>query len=111
VTHLPRKRFLALLKGSAVMVGNSSAGLIEAPAMKVPCVNIGPRQNGREKPGNVIDCECDRHAIAHAIEQAKRLDLRRMRHPYGRGDTGRRIAETLANVDLTALPLRKHNTY
>lgn len=111
IEHLPRERFLSLLKGAKAVVGNSSAGLIEAAVLRVPCVNIGPRQNGREKPANVIDCECDRQAITRTLNHALRLDLRRMRHPYGDGQTGVKIADLLARTDLTNLPLRKQNTY
>ena len=111
IEHLPRERFLSLLKGGKAIVGNSSAGLIEAAALRVPCVNIGPRQNGREKPGNVIDCGTSRQAIVTAIRRAVGLDLRRMRHPYGDGQTGKRIADVLARVDVRSVPLRKQNSY
>ena len=59
VDHLPRARFLSLLAGAAsgdrggAIVGNSSAGLIEAAVLRVPCVNVGSRQAGRETPPNV----------------------------------------------------------
>jgi len=111
VEHLPRDRFLSLLKGARAIVGNSSAGLIEAAVLHVPCVNIGPRQNGREKPGNVIDCGTAKTAIAQAVRRALSMDTRRIRHPYGDGHTGERIAEKLAETDLRSLPLRKQNTY
>ncbi len=111
IEHLPRERFLSLLKGTKAIVGNSSAGLIEAAAMRVPCVNIGPRQAGREKPGNVIDCGYGKAPLTRAIRQALNLDLRRMRHPYGKGQTGQQIADMLARIDPQAVPLRKHNTY
>ena len=54
--HLPRETFLSILNSAKAIVGNSSAGLIEAAALRVPCVNIGPRQAGREKPKNVVSC-------------------------------------------------------
>lgn len=111
IEHLPRDRFLSLLKGVRAIVGNSSAGLIEAAALRVPCVNIGPRQAGREKSHNVIDCGYGKESIARSISKALRLDLRRMRHPYGNGQTGQRIADLLARADLQIVPLRKLNTY
>lgn len=59
VEHLPRARFVGLLKWMAArgvpLVGNSSAGLIECAALGVPVVNLGPRQAGRERAGNVLD--------------------------------------------------------
>lgn len=111
VEHLPRGRFLSLLKGAKAIVGNSSAGLIEAAALRVPCVNIGPRQNGREKPGSVIDCDYDPKAIARVVKKAVAMDPGRMGHPYGKGLAGQTIADLLARLDPAAVPLRKQNTY
>src|SRR5690606_26747117 len=103
--------FLSLLAGARAIVGNSSAGLIEAAVLKVPCVNIGPRQAGREKPANVVDCDYGEQNARRALKRALRLDLRRMRHPYGDGRAGERIANRLATIDLDAAPLRKRNAY
>jgi UDP-hydrolysing UDP-N-acetyl-D-glucosamine 2-epimerase len=111
VEHLPRRRWLSVLAGAKVIVGNSSAGLIDAAILRTPCVNIGPRQGGREKPANVIDCDYGQRPVRAAIDRALQLDLRRMRHPYGDGRSGRRIAERLAAIDLHRVPLRKRNTY
>jgi UDP-hydrolysing UDP-N-acetyl-D-glucosamine 2-epimerase len=109
--HLPRDRFVAMLKGAKAIVGNSSAGLIEAAILRVPCVNIGPRQNGREKPRNVVDCDYGQSAVAGAIDQAMGLDLRGLRHPYGDGGTGERVAGILAEIGLSEVSLRKRNAY
>ncbi len=56
-------RILALLAGAAAMVGNSSSGLIEAPMLGVPVVNVGTRQQGRTRGDNVIDVPTDADAI------------------------------------------------
>ena len=109
--HLPRDRFLPLLAGSAAIVGNSSAGLIEAGVLRVPCVNVGPRQGGREHGTNVVHCGYGRSSVAAALRRALRMDRRRIRHPFGPGDTGRRVAEVLVTVDLSAVPVRKRNAY
>jgi UDP-hydrolysing UDP-N-acetyl-D-glucosamine 2-epimerase len=111
VEHLPRAEWLSTLRGAKVVVGNSSAGLIEAAALKTACVNIGPRQNGREKPGNVVDCQYRESSVRAALAKALSLQLARLRHPYGNGQTGARVAEALANVTLETMPLRKRNTY
>lgn len=111
VEHLPRERFLRLLAGCRAIVGNSSAGLIEAAALRTPCVNVGPRQGGRGKPRSVIDAGYGEKPVRAAINRAMRLDLRRMRHPYGDGRTGLRVADLLASIDFGTLPLRKRNTY
>ena len=111
VEHLPRDRFVALLKGAEAIVGNSSAGLIEAAALRTACVNVGPRQAGRQKPANVIACSYGETNVRRALKRALALDLRRLRHPYGSGRTGARIADILADLDLNGIPLRKRNRY
>jgi UDP-hydrolysing UDP-N-acetyl-D-glucosamine 2-epimerase len=111
VEHLPRERFVALLKSARLIVGNSSAGLIEAAACKTSCINIGSRQHGREKPGHVIDCDYGQADIRRALQRVSRLNLSRVRHPYGPGQAGARIADLLASLPLALIPLRKHNRY
>ncbi len=111
IDHLPRAEFLSVLAGAQAIVGNSSAGLIEAAVLGRPCVNVGPRQDGREKPGNVIDCGYGQRSVRVAIRKALSLDLRRMRHPYGDGHTGQRIAHLLSTLDLTEVPTHKRNAY
>jgi len=104
VSHLPRTAFVGLLKRLAandgLLIGNSSAGLIEAAALCLPVVNIGPRQTGRQRAANVVDVPHEtRDAIARGIAQARSLDLTDMQHPYGQGDAGQRIANHLARLD------------
>ncbi len=112
--HLPRAEFVPLLKRLAsndgLLVGNSSAGLIEAGALGLPVVNIGPRQSGRERGSNVVDAAGENAgAIADAIGQAFQIQRASITHPFGDGSTGPRIAAELADVNLAdpAL-LRKH---
>jgi len=109
--HLPRHRFLSLLAGARALVGNSSAGLIEAAALRTAAVNLGPRQAGRERPRTVIDAPYGESPTRRAIAQAIELNTSRIRHPYGKGNTGRRIAELLASIPLEKIPLHKHNSY
>jgi UDP-hydrolysing UDP-N-acetyl-D-glucosamine 2-epimerase len=103
--HMRREKFVALLKRLAlskgVLVGNSSAGLIEAPALGCRVVDIGPRQNGRERPAGV------RHADDQSKDAIERTVLDALAappcdpkdHPYGDGLTGERVATLLAAVD------------
>jgi UDP-N-acetylglucosamine 2-epimerase len=104
VPHLVREHFVGLLKRVAqsrgVLIGNSSAGLIEAAALKIPVVSIGPRQAGRERPGHVVDAAHETvDAIGGALVRAKALDLTGLSHPYGDGRAGVRTADALASVD------------
>lgn len=108
--HLPREAFIGLLRRVEVLVGNSSAGLIEAPVVGCPTVNLGPRQAGRERPGSVIDVErADVEVIVDAIGAAVRRDGP-IEHPYGEGGTGRRIAEFLVELVDSGIP-RKRNAF
>lgn len=111
VDHLPREQFLAILAGAKAIVGNSSAGLIEAAALKTPAVNLGSRQSGREKPASVIDAKHNKTAISRAIKEALDMQTRKLGHPYGNGKAGQKIGELLATIDLDRVPLHKHNAY
>jgi UDP-N-acetylglucosamine 2-epimerase len=99
------------------MVGNSSAGLIEAPCFKLPAVNIGTRQRGRQRGNNVIDVSADQHQIRGAIERALSPDFRRTlearcENPYqGDGDVSGRIAQILKSVPITEELLKKQVAY
>jgi UDP-hydrolysing UDP-N-acetyl-D-glucosamine 2-epimerase len=100
--HLPRERFVSLLARMAerrgIIVGNSSAGLIEASALRCPAVDIGPRQGGRERAGNVVTI-ADPSELPAALERARAIPQDSMTHPYGDGRTGERVAALLASID------------
>lgn len=91
--------------GTGVCVGNSSSGIKETPAFGCPCVDIGSRQRGRLAAENVLHADYDADAIFAAVEtalfdEAFRSTCREIDNPYGEGDSGRRIAEVLATVQL-----------
>ena len=110
--HLPRAQFLGLLRRAKAIVGNSSAGLIESAAIPIRAVNIGRRQSGRERAGNVVDVESwDYQTIESALHLALREGLEAIEHPFGDGQTGRRVAQLLTTVPLDSLAVRKRNTY
>jgi UDP-hydrolysing UDP-N-acetyl-D-glucosamine 2-epimerase len=92
--------FLRLLVHSTAIIGNSSVAIRECSFLGVPAVNIGSRQNRRERGANVIDVEHDREAIAGAIRE----HVKRGRPPadrlYGDGHAGTRIADCLASSEL-----------
>ncbi|MEZ3115653.1 UDP-N-acetylglucosamine 2-epimerase [Halobaculum sp. MBLA0147] len=102
---LPRGEYLGLLDAADVLVGNSSSGIIEAPSLDLPVVDVGPRQDGRQRADNVLSVPHDRSQIARAVEQClEGGDVRERAvdcdNPYDRGGAGDRIAEALAAVDL-----------
>jgi len=99
---LPREAFLRLLLASDVLVGNSSSGIIEAPALGVPSVNIGLRQEGRERGGaSVIEAEETEESVGRGIRRAlRRRPITSRTSVYGRGGSGKRIARILAETKL-----------
>ncbi|MEX2218480.1 MAG: UDP-N-acetylglucosamine 2-epimerase [Phycisphaerales bacterium] len=114
--HLPRPKFVGLLKRLAgrggLLVGNSSAALIEAAALRLPAVDIGPRQAGRERAGNIAPATEQPESIRAALEAASRLDRATLAHPYGDGHAGVRIADVLVRINPHDPRLtRKRNTY
>jgi UDP-N-acetylglucosamine 2-epimerase (non-hydrolysing)/GDP/UDP-N,N'-diacetylbacillosamine 2-epimerase (hydrolysing) len=108
IPHLGHRRYLSCLKHFSVMVGNSSSGLTEAPSFRLPVVNIGDRQRGRVRAGNVIDVTCSHAAILQGIKRAIsprfRTSLRALRNPYDHYHDGRaseRIKEVLKYAPLS----------
>lgn len=83
--------FWSLMKSAKLFIGNSSAGIIETSAFKLPTVNIGQRQQGRLRPKHVIESEFDMDAIKKAIEKAKRFDFKYIDCPYGEGKANEKI--------------------
>lgn len=111
IASLGQSRYLGLLKIADAVVGNSSSGLIEAPALRVPTVNIGDRQKGRLRAASVIDCAPTKEAIdtalRKAIEPQFRAQLPENPSLYGVGDAARRIKDVLKTADLRGIT-KKH---
>lgn len=107
-TSLGQLRYLSLIAQVDVVIGNSSSGLYEVPALKKPTVNIGSRQQGREQAASVVNCAPAQTEIAAAIGRALALDCSHVVNPYGDGHAAQRIVEVLrATPDYPAL-LHKH---
>ena len=100
--------FLRLLHSATAIVGNSSVAIRECSYLGVPAVNIGSRQQGRERGQNVIDVDHDRTAIAGAIHTHVTRGKPKRDLLYGDGKAGARIAGCLADAALT---IEKRLTY
>jgi GDP/UDP-N,N'-diacetylbacillosamine 2-epimerase (hydrolysing) len=111
VTHLPRSDYASLLAVADVLVGNSSSGLIEAATFGTPVVNVGDRQQGRERNANVTDAEPVLPELRKAIAAARRRERRPMHNVYGDGDTDARVASILSSLRLDTALLKKAMTY
>ncbi|MCB9299001.1 MAG: UDP-N-acetylglucosamine 2-epimerase, partial [Lewinellaceae bacterium] len=97
--------FLKFLFNSKGLIGNSSVGIRECAYLAVPVVNIGTRQNRRDRGSNVIDVDYDRHSIRKSIEYWLSNDKPPRSNIYGGGDAGIQIANLLAE-----LPIKFHKT-
>jgi UDP-hydrolysing UDP-N-acetyl-D-glucosamine 2-epimerase len=112
--NLARGDYLSLLRDAAVLVGNSSSGIIEAASFGTPVIDIGPRQAGREHGNNVVHVDYDARQIARAIRQftgegwSVRFPTQNL---YGGAGTGRKIADVLARLIITPELRRKLITY
>jgi len=114
-TNLDALVFWGLLATASVILGNSSAGLIETPSFRLPAVNIGRRQEGRLCAENVLHVGHDRSAIACAIDCAISPAFReiafRCRQPFGDGKAGERVVERLRSAEPKSRLLVKRMTY
>jgi UDP-hydrolysing UDP-N-acetyl-D-glucosamine 2-epimerase len=100
--HLPQPLFWSCVARSRVLVGNSSAGIIEAASLRIPVVDVGDRQKGRSRAANVLHAPIDRHEIALAIKASldptMRHRLSTLVNPYGDGRTAERIVTFLQTL-------------
>jgi UDP-hydrolysing UDP-N-acetyl-D-glucosamine 2-epimerase len=102
--------YWSLLRYVDVMVGNSSSGIMETASHELPTVNVGIRQQGRERALNVIDTAPDKDeilaAINHALEPGFRAGLTGMTNPYGDGYAAERIVQVLTTTPLDHLLIK-----
>lgn len=98
--NMEPKDFLFLLKKSKSIVGNSSVAIRECSYMGVPAVNIGTRQDKRERGSNVLDVDYDRGQIVEAIRKHLNKGHFTTSHIYGDGNAGSAIAEVLEKIEL-----------
>lgn len=114
--NLPRHIYLNLLKHAALLIGNSSSGIIEAPSLGVAVINVGTRQSGRERSANVLDVSPDRNEIRAAIHRALhdetfRAAVRNCTNPYGDGKASERIVSVLRTLSRSPWVLQKQLAY
>lgn len=104
--------YLAAMKFCAMVIGNSSSGMLEAPALAAPTVNIGNRQKGRLRAASVLDCRPVKDDIVAAITRALSPDFRdgidQDKLPYGNGGASRKIKDVLKSANLASA---RHKTF
>lgn len=108
--NVPRSIFLGLLRDAAVLVGNSSGGIIEAASFRTPVIDVGPRQAGRERGPNVVNVpyiEATLRRRLVAVWNRGRPRRARSGNIYGGDGAGRKIASILAGLTVNDHLLRK----
>lgn len=114
--NLPRSDFINLMRRASCLVGNSSAGILEAPLLKLPVVNIGNRQVGRLHAENVQFVPHEKGKILEALrravfDEAYRQSVTTCSNPYGDGQSSARIAQLLATIPIDRELLIKDLTF
>jgi UDP-N-acetylglucosamine 2-epimerase (non-hydrolysing)/GDP/UDP-N,N'-diacetylbacillosamine 2-epimerase (hydrolysing) len=109
--NLDAVTYWSLLGQVDVMIGNSSSGIMEAASFALPVVNVGMRQQGRERARNILDVPADTALITAALKRALapafRKKLRGMANPYGGGTAAKMIAKVLTSVALETLLIKQ----
>ena len=111
--NINRQDFLALIANSSAMVGNSSAGILESPSLKIGVVNIGDRQNLREQNKNIFNARYDLKDIHKKLINAIKIKskIKNIENLHGDGKSSLRIFKILKNIKITKDLLAKKTTY
>ncbi|HEV8203955.1 MAG TPA: UDP-N-acetylglucosamine 2-epimerase [Pyrinomonadaceae bacterium] len=114
--NIPDREFVNLLRGATVLLGNSSLGLLEAPYLKLPVVNVGRRQSERHHASNAFFVAADREAIVRQVraiidDEETRRTISTCENPFGDGHTGEQVAKLLASTSIDSTLLNKDLSY
>lgn len=114
--NIPHLDFLSLMSEARLLIGNSSAGIKEAPYFQMPAINIGGREQGRERESNVVDCGRNTSGIRAAIRFAAdnaafRKGLRACGYHLGDGHASERILAVLKKIKKDDRLMQKRITY
>ena len=111
--NLGESYYPSVMRLSDVVIGNSSSGIIEAPSLHIPTVNIGCRQEGRLQASSIINCDTDAHSIQKAIQKALsnafKDIVKKTVSPYDCDDTAKVIKNTIKKINLKTLPKKVFN--
>lgn len=102
--NIPHDDFIGLLSLASALIGNSSSGIIESSSFKLPVINIGTRQSGREKAQNVIDVGYSSKEILNALKYIEtdeyQNQLKNCKNPYGDGKASERICKIIKDIEI-----------
>ena len=101
---LGNQNYISLMSHCNVVIGNSSSGLLEAPTLKIPTINIGSRQEGRLRALSIIDVGPRREEILKAYKKSQSTEfqniLKKVRSPYGSSKNSERILNTIKKIGI-----------
>lgn len=114
--NFEREIYINLLRNAKCLVGNSSSGLLEAPSVGLPVVNVGPRQRGRTHGGNILFVDYDTNDILKAINKSlfdKQYiaKVKQCINPYGNGKSAQKIVSIIDKLEITPKVIHKNITY
>jgi len=113
-TNLDPRAYWSLLRHVDILVGNSSSGIMESASFALPTVNVGIRQQGRERALNVLDAEPRVESIVNATRKAQSPEFKKslegMSNPYGDGHASERIVQVLTNAPPSRVLLLKRQS-
>ena len=103
--HLGRENYLSIMSGAEIVLGNSSSGIVESPSLGIQSINIGSRQNGRERATSTIDISCSAELITNTVRQCvkknEKVNKKNIKNPYDPfldGKNSLRVATTCINA-------------
>lgn len=114
--NLPFDKYISLLYHSSAIIGNSSSGIMEAPFLHVPSINVGTRQEGRSKTKSIINVGYDKKEIKKAINNVitnKKFCalIKKQKNQHGDGTAAKKIRLILEKLDLEKIPIQKKLSY
>ena len=113
---LPFLKYISLLHYSSAIVGNSSSGIMEAPFLHIPSINVGTRQKGRSKITSIINVGYKRKEIKKGIEKAindKKFFalVKKQKNQHRNSNASKKIVRVLEQLELEKIPIQKKLTY
>ena len=114
--NLPFQKYISLLNYSSVIIGNSSSGIMEAPFLHIPSINVGTRQEGRSNTTSIINVKYNKKAIKKAIKKAvedkKFLEsIKKQKNQHGNGNASKKIINILEKLNLQKISIQKKLAY
>ncbi|PNR88775.1 UDP-N-acetylglucosamine 2-epimerase [Petrotoga sp. 9T1HF07.CasAA.8.2] len=94
-TNFGTLKYLSIMRYVDFVLGNSSSGIVEAPSLNVPTINIGERQKGRVRGNSIIDVSPSEEEILRAVSIAQNMDRKKINNPYDQGGAARQIYDVL----------------